>query len=112
MQMPEEPMESFATELRRGALVLCVLSQLKEKQYGYSLLQGLADKGMEVEQGTLYPLLRRLEKQGLLDSDWSLEEARPRRYYALNAKGRTMVEELAKEWDAVANAVERMLGRK
>jgi PadR family transcriptional regulator, regulatory protein PadR len=110
--MPEEPMESFTSELRRGALVLCVLSQLREKQYGYSLLQSLKEKGMDVEQGTLYPLLRRLEKQGLLDSDWALEEARPRRYYILNAKGQAMMEDLAGEWDAMAGVVGKMLGMK
>lgn len=109
--MPDEPMENLATELRRGALVLCVLSQLRERQYGYSLSQGLADKGMDVEQGTLYPLLRRLEKQGLLSSDWELAEARPRRYYALSAKGRKTLEELTAEWDAMAGVMERMLGR-
>jgi DNA-binding PadR family transcriptional regulator len=112
MHMPEEPMESFTSELRRGALVLCVLSQLRERQYGYSLLQGLAEKGMDVEQGTLYPLLRRLEKQGLLDSDWELTEARPRRYYALNARGKGMLKELTAEWDEMAGVVDRMLGRK
>jgi PadR family transcriptional regulator PadR len=110
--MPDEPMENLATELRRGALVLCVLSQLRERQYGYSLSQGLAEKGMEVEQGTLYPLLRRLERQGLLESDWELAEARPRRYYALSGKGKDTLRDLTNEWDAMAGVMERMLGRK
>lgn len=107
----EEPMESLLSELRRGTLVMCVLSQLKERQYGYSLSQSLAEKGMEVEQGTLYPLLRRLEKQNLLDSDWVLEEARPRRYYVLNDKGKAMLEDLSREWDGMAVVLNRMLGR-
>jgi PadR family transcriptional regulator, regulatory protein PadR len=110
--MPIEPMENLAIELRRGALVLCVLSQLEERQYGYSLSQLLAEKGMAVEQGTLYPLLRRLESQGLLQSDWELTEARPRRYYILSEKGRGILDELTAEWDAMAGVMERMLGRK
>lgn len=107
----EEPLEGLLSELRRGTLVLCVLSQLRERQYGYSLSQGLAQKGMDVEQGTLYPLLRRLEKQGLLDSDWTLEEARPRRYYVLSARGRKMLEDLAREWDGMVKVIDRMLDR-
>lgn len=107
----EEPLEGLLSELRRGTLVLCVLSQLRERQYGYSLSQGLAEKGMDVEQGTLYPLLRRLEKQGLLDSDWTLEEARPRRYYVLSARGRKMLEDLTREWDGMVKVIDRMLDR-
>jgi len=107
----EETMDSLSSELRRGTLVLCVLSQLKERQYGYSLSQRLAEKGMEVEQGTLYPLLRRLEKQGLLDSDWSLEEARPRRYYVLSERGRATLRDLAAEWDGMVRVMDNMLDR-
>lgn len=107
----EVPLEGLLSELRRGTLVLCVLSQLRERQYGYSLSQGLAEKGMDVEQGTLYPLLRRLEKQGLLDSDWTLEEARPRRYYVLSARGRKMLEDLTREWDGMVKVIDRMLDR-
>jgi DNA-binding PadR family transcriptional regulator len=66
---------------------------------------------MDVEQGTLYPLLRRLEKQGLLDSDWTLEEARPRRYYVLSARGRKMLEDLTREWDGMVKVIDRMLDR-
>jgi PadR family transcriptional regulator, regulatory protein PadR len=108
---PESTMDGLLSELRRGTLVLCVLSQLKEKQYGYSLSQSLAEKGMEVEQGTLYPLLRRLEKQELLDSDWVLEEARPRRYYVLSSKGRAMLADLGREWDDMVKVLDNMLGR-
>ena len=111
MGKPEEPMDSLSSELRRGTLVLCVLSQLKERQYGYSLSQRLAEKGMEVEQGTLYPLLRRLEKQGLLDSDRVLEEARPRRYYALSERGRATLRELTGEWYGMVNVMDNMLER-
>ena len=105
-----DPTENLISELRRGTLVLTVLSQLDEQQYGYSLKQRLADRGLEIEQGTLYPLLRRLEKQGLLDSEWSLETARPRRYYVLNEAGREALETLKGEWKALTAAVERLLG--
>jgi PadR family transcriptional regulator, regulatory protein PadR len=109
--MTEEPMEGLTSELRRGTLVLCVLSRLKVRQYGYSLSQSLAEKGMDVEQGTLYPLLRRLEKQGLLDSDWALEEARPRRYYVLSEKGKSTLADLTREWDGMVHVMEVMLER-
>jgi len=76
------------TELRRGVVVLAVLSRLRKPQYGYSLKQALADGGMPIEEGTLYPLLRRLETQGLLVSEWNTEFAPPRRYYRLSADGK------------------------
>ena len=87
--MPDnENLDNIVQELRRGLLVLAVLSQLAKQQYGYALLKLLADQGMEIDQGTLYPLLRRLESQGLLQSNWNVEEAgRPRRYYVISARG-------------------------
>jgi DNA-binding PadR family transcriptional regulator len=88
---------SNLTELRRGALVLAVLSQLRTPQYGYSLRQALADGGMQIEQGTLYPLLRRLEAQGLLASEWNTEQT-PRRYYRLNAEGERVLAKLTDAW--------------
>ena len=75
--------DKLVLELRRGILVLATLSQLDEAKYGYSLMQELADQGLEIEQGTLYPLLRRLEYQELLESEWNVEGSRPRRYYHL-----------------------------
>ena len=97
-------------EVRRGVIVLAVMSQLEQEQYGYSLLKLLADHNMEVDQGTLYPLLRRLESQGLLQSAWRIaDEARPRRYYALNEKGRHALEALKKEWDGTVTAMNAML---
>ena len=92
-------------ELRRGVLVLAVLSRLRQRQYGYSLRQALAEGGMPIEEGTLYPLLRRLEEQGLLTSEWRLEEGPPRRYYVLSAEGRTQYDALTVTWrDLVATA--------
>ncbi len=111
MPPSEDRMDSLISELRRGTVVLGVLSLLRDRQYGYSLTQRLAELGLEVDQSTLYPLLRRLEKQNLLDSDWALEEARPRRYYVLSAQGRRMLEQLTQEWDAIVRAMDRALHR-
>jgi PadR family transcriptional regulator PadR len=89
---------SGLTELRRGAVVLAVLSQLREPQYGYSLKQALIDGGMPIEEGTLYPLLRRLEGQGLLTSEWNTTHAPPRRYYRLSDEGKRALAVLAQAW--------------
>lgn len=108
----EEIVSNLTMELRRGTLVLCVLSQLEKEQYGYSLVQNLAERGMIIEQSTLYPLLRRLEKQGLLDSNWSLDESRPRRYYVLNEKGRRVLNSLIGEWTDMNNTITKLLETK
>jgi PadR family transcriptional regulator PadR len=98
------------TELRRGALVLAVLSQMRTAQYGYSLRQALAKQGMPIEEGTLYPLLRRLEGQGLLASDWQIEDGNPpRRYYKLNSKGEQILEDLTAHWEALVVTMNRLL---
>lgn len=97
-------------ELRRGVLVLAVLSQLRQRQYGYSLRQALVEGGMPVEEGTLYPLLRRLESQGLLDSEWDTDTAPPRRYYKLNTEGRGVLAELAAAWRAQVEVIDGFLG--
>jgi PadR family transcriptional regulator PadR len=87
-----------ALELRRGTIVLATLSTLHTPHYGYGLLQKLEDAGIAVDAGTLYPLLRRLEKQGVLDSTWDTSESRPRKFYALSTKGRELQRRLATEW--------------
>ncbi len=97
-----DPTQNLALELRRGTLVLTVLSQLEEQQYGYSLKQRLADQGVDIDQGTLYPLLRRLEKQGLLTIEWSLTESRPRRYSVPNAAGQEAFPTHNHQWHALA----------
>jgi DNA-binding PadR family transcriptional regulator len=107
---PSEQTQNLINELRRGTLVLTVLSQLDEPRYGYSLKRRLAESGLDVEQGTLYPLLRRLEKQGLLDSEWSIETSRPRRYYLLNQAGRETLDTLTREWRALTQVMEQLLG--
>jgi len=101
--------ESAVMELRRGTLVLSVLSQLKTPAYGYSLVQQLAAKDMAIDQSTLYPLLRRLEKQELLNSDWSVEESRPRKYYVLSDKGREFLTRLSVEWENTVNTMDNQL---
>ncbi len=104
-----ESLENVVLELRRGVIVLAALSQLGTEQYGYSLLKQLADQGLEVDQGTLYPLLRRLEAQGLLESVWKLEEARPRRYYVVSAEGKKLLPKLKKEWAGIVAVMNKML---
>jgi PadR family transcriptional regulator PadR len=96
-------------ELRRGVVVLAALSQLRAPRYGYELRQALADRGMPIEEGTLYPLLRRLETQGLLHSEWRLAGGSPRRYYSLNADGRKLLKKLAASWQSLNTAMLRLL---
>ena len=101
--------ENTLNELRRGMIVLAVLSQLGQEQYGYSLLKLLSDQGLEVDQGTLYPLLRRLESQGLLSSDWKIEGSRPRRYYVISPEGQEVLPRLKEEWNKIVSMMERMM---
>lgn len=104
-----DALQNLMQELRRGTLVIGVLSQLNEPEYGYSLVQKLNDSGMSIDQGTLYPLLRRLEKQGLLDSAWEVEEPRPRRYYQLSKMGLEALEALKEEWKTLVSTMNLML---
>ena len=96
-------------ELRRGVVVLATLSQLRTPRYGYALRQALAEHGMPIEEGTLYPLLRRLETQGVLSSEWKIEDGPPRRYYALNAEGRKLLTKLTESWQGMNHAMGRLL---
>ena len=96
-------------ELRRGVVVLATLSQLQAPRYGYELRQALAERGMPIEEGTLYPLLRRLETQGVLRSEWKIEDGPPRRYYALNAEGRKLLRKLTDAWQGMNLAMGRLL---
>lgn len=104
-----ENLENVVLELRRGVIVLAVLSQLGSEQYGYSLLKLLSEQGLDVDQGTLYPLLRRLETQGYLQSVWKLEEARPRRYYIISPEGKKVLPKLKKEWAGIVSVLDKML---
>nr|WP_244986956.1 PadR family transcriptional regulator [Oceanobacillus caeni] len=96
-------------ELRRGTITIGVLSQLSEAQYGYSLVTMLSEKGIPVEPGTLYPLLRRLEKQGLLDSQWDTNEARPRKYYLLSKTGKEVFDLLVVEWKSIVSSLNHVI---
>lgn len=109
MDTRENPLPKLELELRRGALVLAVLSQLRQAQYGYSLRQALVQRGMPIEEGTLYPLLRRLEGQGVLASEWRIEEGPPRRYYRLNDAGEALLAELTVTWNALAATMAGLL---
>jgi PadR family transcriptional regulator PadR len=96
-----ELFENLRLELRRGCLVLAVLSALHEEQYGYTLRKELAEHGMAIDEGTLYPLLRRLESQGLLASEWREQDKRNKRFYRLSADGKVMFKQLLAEWQAI-----------
>lgn len=100
---------SIQQELKRGTLVLAVLTQMDQPQYGYSLIQALTDQGMEVEQNTLYPLLRRLEKQGLLESDWDVGGSRPRRYYKISSDGIKVRSLLMEDWKKLNEMMFKMM---
>lgn len=100
--------EKILLELRRGAIALAVLSRLIQEHYGYSLRQDLDDCGFEINEGTLYPLLRRLEKQGLLQSRWDVSDSRPRRYYRISAQGRQSLLDLKAEWKYLGQVMDRV----
>ncbi|KAB3535284.1 PadR family transcriptional regulator [Alkaliphilus pronyensis] len=102
--------QNIQQEMRRGTLVLAVLTQMDEPQYGYSLIQALSRQGIDVEQNTLYPLMRRIEKQGLLESVWQIEGNRPRRYYKISELGIKVRAELIKEWNNLRSSMTNLIG--
>jgi DNA-binding PadR family transcriptional regulator len=108
-RMVEAAHDKIEQELRRGVVVLAALSQLREPQYGYSLRHALAALGMPIEEGTLYPLLRRLEAQGLLVSEWRIEDGPPRRYYRLNDEGERLYRTLTQSWRELNAVMDRLL---
>lgn len=102
-------LENLRLELRRGSLVLAVLAQLRAEHYGYTLRRALAAQGLDVEEGTLYPLLRRLETQGLLVSEWRQEDSREKRFYRLSPAGLRVVDLLTAEWRALNASLGRII---
>jgi PadR family transcriptional regulator, regulatory protein PadR len=104
-----ELFENLRLELRRGSLVLAVLAALRKEQYGYTLRKMLEEAGMAIDEGTLYPLLRRLETQGLLISEWREEEKRKKRFYRLSAEGTVILKELLTEWQSINASLNGML---
>lgn len=108
--MTQAQLDKMRLELRRGVLVLAVLASLKQPHYGYSLRKQLQDGGIEIDEGTLYPLIRRLAEQGLLDSEWQQAEGRERRYYQLSELGRQLLSQLTDEWQQLNNSLSNLLG--
>jgi PadR family transcriptional regulator, regulatory protein PadR len=104
-----ESVERIGQEMRRGITVLAAMSRLRRSQYGYALLKSLNDSHFEVGQDTLYPLLRRLEEQGLLDSEWRTDDPRPRRYYRLNQAGLEVFAALRSDWDEIEKNTRRII---
>ena len=101
--------ESLRLELRRGCLIMAVLAQLKTERYGYTLRKALAEKGLAIDESTLYPLLRRLESQGLLVSEWREEDKRNKRFYRLAAEGKRMLKLLVQEWRSMNTSLDQIL---
>ena len=104
-----EVLENLKLELRRGCLIVAVLAQLRTEQYGYTLRKALADDGLAIDEGTLYPLLRRLETQGLLASQWREEDKRNKRFYRLLPEGEQILGQLLEEWKSINASLERIL---
>jgi PadR family transcriptional regulator PadR len=109
MTLPESTFENLRLELRRGCLTLAVLAQLRREHYGYTLRKDLADHGLVIDESTLYPLLRRLEAQGLLTSEWREEEKRNKRFYKLSADGEALLSQLLQEWNTINAAITSIL---
>jgi DNA-binding PadR family transcriptional regulator len=109
MPIEDDTYEKLRLELRRGSLVLAVLAALKDERYGYTLRKVLADAGLEIDEGALYPMLRRLESQGLLTSEWREEDKRNKRFYRLSADGASLLAELVTEQRAINSSLERLL---
>ena len=103
--------ETLRQELRRGTLILAVLAQLTVERYGYSLRQALAEVGLEIDEGALYPMLRRLESQGLLTSEWREEAKRNKRFYRLSPDGLEILARLLGEWNAISESILRLTGK-
>jgi PadR family transcriptional regulator PadR len=107
--MNQQPFENLRLELRRGSVVLAVLAALRKERYGYTLRKTLSDYGLEIDEGTLYPLLRRLESQGLLNSEWREEDKRRKRFYLLSTEGAHVLEQLLAEWRRIDLSLEEVL---
>ncbi len=104
-----EQFDNLRLELRRGCLAVAVLVQLRTELYGYALRKALTDQGLAIDENTLYPLLRRLENQGLLVSQWREEEKRNKRFYRLSVVGEEVLASLLAEWRQMNQALERIL---
>lgn len=110
--MSPDLFENLRLELRRGCVVVAVLAALRSEQYGYTLRKALSEQGMEIDEGTLYPLLRRLESQGLLASEWREEDKRNKRFYRLSADGKQVLKQLLQEWESIDSSLQGILKEK
>ena len=111
MPVEDDLFEKLRIELRRGSLILAVLGALRVERYGYTLRQSLEDAGLPIDEGALYPLLRRLEAQGLLTSEWREEAKRNKRFYRLSPDGKVILRQLLDEWQSINVSLTRVLGR-
>lgn len=109
MTLTENVFENLRLELRRGCLTLAVLAQLREEHYGYTLRKALTERGLDIDESTLYPLLRRLEAQGLLASEWREEDKRNKRFYRLSSDGAQIFGQLLQEWNDINASINKML---
>ena len=107
--MNTDRFEILRLELRRGCLSLAVLAQLSVEHYGYTLRKALTGQGLEIDENTLYPLLRRLEGQGLLTSEWREENKRKKRFYRLSTEGEEIFEQLLEEWQKINQALDQIV---
>jgi PadR family transcriptional regulator, regulatory protein PadR len=112
MPLEADLFEKLRVELRRGSLILAVLGALREERYGYTLRQTLEDAGLPIEEGALYPLLRRLETQGLLTSQWREDANRNKRFYKLSRDGKALLTQLLAEWEDIATSIHQLNARK
>ena len=110
MPVEDDLFEKLRVELRRGSLILAVLGALRVERYGYTLRQSLEDAGLPIDEGALYPLLRRLEAQGLLASEWRIEDGPPRRYYVLSKAGAQLQRTLTASWGELVETMDGILG--
>ena len=101
--------ETLRQELRRGSLILAVLAQLRAEHYGYTLRKALGEVGVEIDEGALYPMLRRLESQGLLVSEWREEDKRNKRFYRLSKDGKRILDRLVAEWNSINSSLNGIL---
>ena len=108
MAVDDDLFEKMRVELRRGSLVLAVLGALREERYGYTLRQSLEDAGLPIDEGALYPLLRRLEAQGLLTSEWREDAKRTKRFYRLSSVGVETLAQLLGEWNSISESIVRL----
>ena len=107
--MNSDVLENLRLELRRGCLILAVLAELRTERYGYTLRKALSEQGLEIDESTLYPLLRRLETQGLLASEWREEDKRNKRFYRLSPDGKVILKQLSAEWKSINASLEGIL---